>query len=471
MASYDSDKIKSADGAYVLEAGDYQINLCSDSHHVLDTYTATVDTDRIYDDAHEGKRSSDDQTATNHLDYAKGNVTYLSRAGHFANYGESIAGPTDFTMPEEAKEIYASVVTFDASKYDDADAQMPTTGANNGLKFQDMAGVDYDDEKWDSLLDQLTIDELKELAGNGTFHVVATSSINLPYIYETDGPTAVNSFFTGKFGTAFPAPIMVASTWSKELAGRFGTCIGNELCDFGFTGWYGPGMNIHRNAFSGRNFEYYSEDGYLSGCVAVAEIAAVRKLGIIPYMKHFVLNDSETDRARGICTWSTEQAIREIYLKPFEMAIKEADANGIMNSKNSIGSRWIGSNADVQNTIVRGEWGFKGIIGTDSLDAVSEYYENQNEAVRAGTDKMLCMSYGDDYWADESAGTVIALRNAAHHILYALSNSDAVDVHTGLPVWVYKFIAVDSIIVILLAIWEVFTIREYLAKKKETTEE
>ena len=230
-------------------------------------------------------------------------------------------------------------------------------------------------------------------------------------------------------------------------------------------------MNIHRNAFSGRNFEYYSEDGYLSGCVAVAEIAAVRKLGIIPYMKHFVLNDSETDRARGICTWSTEQAIREIYLKPFEMAIKEADANGIMNSKNSIGSRWIGSNADVQNTIVRGEWGFKGIIGTDSLDAVSEYYENQNEAVRAGTDKMLCMSYGDDYWADESAGTVIALRNAAHHILYALSNSDAVDVHTGLPVWVYKFIAVDSIIVILLAIWEIFTIREYLAKKKETTEE
>ena len=125
--------------------------------------------------------------------------------------------------------------------------------------------------------------KLKELAGNGTFHVVATSSINLPYIYETDGPTAVNSFFTGKFGTAFPAPIMVASTWSKELAGRFGTCIGNELCDFGFTGWYGPGMNIHRNAFSGRNFEYYSEDGYLSGCVAVAEIAAVRKLGIIPY--------------------------------------------------------------------------------------------------------------------------------------------------------------------------------------------
>ena len=470
MASYDSDKIKSADGAYVLEAGDYQINLCSDSHHVLDTYTATVDTDRIYDDAHDGKRSSDEQTATNHLDYAKGNVTYLSRAGHFANYEESIAGPTDFTMLEDAKENYASVVTFDASKYDDADAQMPTTGANNGLKFQDMAGVDYDDEKWDSLLDQLTIDELKELAGNGTFHVVATSSINLPYIYETDGPTAVNSFFTGKFGTAFPAPIMVASTWSKELAGRFGTGIGNELCDFGFTGWYGPGMNIHRNAFSGRNFEYYSEDGYLSGCVAVAEIAAVRKLGIIPYMKHFVLNDSETDRARGICTWSTEQAIREIYLKPFEMAIKEADANGIMNSKNSIGSRWIGSNADVQNTIVRGEWGFKGIIGTDSLDAVSEYYENQNEAVRAGTDKMLCMSYGDDYWADESASTVIALRNAAHHILYALSNSDAVDVHTGLPVWVYKFIAVDSIIVILLAIWEVFTIREYLAKKKENAE-
>ena len=117
-----------------------------------------------------------------------------------------------------------------------------------------------------------------------------------------------------------------------------------------------------------------------------------------------------------------------------------------------------------QNTIVRGEWGFKGIIGTDSLDSVSEYYENQNEAVRAGTDKMLCMSYGDDYWADEICWHSYR-RNAAHHILYALSNSDAVDVHTGL-LWVYKFIAVDSIIVILLAILEVFTIREYLSKKK-----
>ena len=169
---------------------------------------------------------------------------------------------------------------------------------------------------------------------------------------------------------------MVASTWSKELAVRFGTCIGNELCDFGFTGWYGPGMNIHRNAFSGRNFEYYSEDGYLSGCVAVAEIAAVRKLGIIPYMKHFVLNDSETDRARGICTWSTEQAIREIYLKPFEMAIKEADANGIMNSK--IQSEADGS-VQMQMSRIRlsVENGIQGIIGTDSLDAVSEYYESE----------------------------------------------------------------------------------------------
>lgn len=274
-----------------------------------------------------------------------------------------------------------------------------------------------------------------------------------------------------QYCTAFPVGTALAQSWNKKLMEQFGRKVAAEMEEFHINLWLAPGLNIHRNPLCGRNFEYYSEDGYLSGCVAVAEIAAVRKLGIIPYMKHFVLNDSETDRARGICTWSTEQAIREIYLKPFEMAIKEADANGIMNSKNSIGSRWIGSNADVQNTIVRGEWGFKGIIGTDSLDAVSEYYENQNEAVRAGTDKMLCMSYGDDYWADESAGTVIALRNAAHHILYALSNSDAVDVHTGLPVWVYKFIAVDSIIVILLAIWEVFTIREYLAKKKETTEE
>lgn len=468
MASYDDNKIKSTNGAYVLEAGDYAVNLCSDSHTVLDTYTTHVDNDIIYDDEHNGKRSTDQIAATNQFDYASENVTFLSRADHFVNYDEATAAPTATTMTDTMKANYASRTTYDASKYDDSSVTMPTTGANNGLKIQDLAGAAYDDSRWDSLLDQLTVEELKSIAGDGTFHVVATSSINLPYIYETDGPTSVNSFFTGKTGTAFPAPILTAATWSKDLATAFGQAIANELKDYGFTGWYGPGMNIHRTAFSGRNFEYYSEDGFLSGSVASHVVKAARETGIIAYMKHFVLNDSETDRAKGICTFCSEQAMREIYFKPFEMAIKEGSANGIMNSKNCIGTKWVGANPELQQTVVRGEWGFQGVIGTDSLDTASEYYEDPNAAIRCGTDKMMPMAYDSQtYWSDtDSAGTVTALRNAAHNILFALVNSNAMDVDTGAPAWVVRFWTADAIILAALVIWEIVTIRKYGKKKQ-----
>ena len=468
MASYDSECIKSTAGAYVLEGGEYDIHLCSDSHTILDTYTTTVTKDIIYDEEHDGKRSSDEVAATNQFDYAKGDVTYLSRADHFANYDEAVATPTTSEMSEEAKANYSSRITFDAGKVDD-DAEMPVTGAKNGLKIQDMAGVDYNDEKWDDLLDELTEDELMNIVGDGTYHVPATKSINLPYIFSTDGPTAVNSFFTGKSGTAFPAPVLMAATWSKDLAAEFGDRIGQELEDYGFTGWYGSGINIHRTAFSGRNFEYYSEDGTLSGIVAAKEIAAVRKHGIITYIKHFALNDSETDRAKGICTWSNEQAIREIYLKGFEYAVKEGGSNGIMNSKNGIGTKWVGANPELMTNVLRNEWGFMGTVITDSLDTKSEYYQSPDAAVRAGTDGMMPMGYttGEAYWKDASANTLTALRTAAHHTLYALANSNAMEIRTGTPVWVITFWIVDAVIVLLLAAWEVVTMRTYRKRNQE----
>ncbi len=460
MASYDSECIKSSNGAYVLEAGDYDINLCSDSHTVLDTYTANVASDIIYDDEHEGSRSTDKEAAANEFDYAKGNVTYLSRKDHFANYEDAVAGPTDFVMTDEIKKDYASVVTYDAAEYDSSEAEMPITGADNGLAIQDVIGLEYDDPTWDKLLDQLTVEELKEMIANGTFHVVETNSINLPYIFETDGPTAVNSFFTGKTGTAFPAPILVAATWNNELAAEFGDRIGQELVDYGFTGWYGSAMNIHRTAFSGRNFEYYSEDAYLSGKITASEILAVREHGIITYIKHFALNDSETDRAKGICTWSNEQAIREIYLKPFEMAVKEGNSNGIMNAKNAIGSKWVGANPELLINVLRGEWGFSGTVMTDSLDTVSGYYQNPDEALRTGTDKMLAFTVDENYWDDESAGTVIALRNAAHNVLYTLVNSNAMEISTAIPTWLLALVVADAAIALLLIVWEVFAVRK-----------
>lgn len=472
MASYDSECIKSTNGAYVLENGEYQVQLCSDSHTILDTYIAKVDKDIIYDDEHNGKRSTDEAAATNQFDYAKGDVTYLSRAGKFANYDKAIAAPTVFEMTDEIKENYVSRITFNASEYDDPNAEMPTTGADNGLKIQDMEGIAYNDEKWEKLLDQMTVEELMDIVGSGTYHVSETQSINLPYIFATDGPTSVNSFFTGKSGTAFPAPVLLTATWNKELASEFGDKIGQELSDYGFTGWFGSGMDIHRTAFSGRNFEYYSEDSMLSGIIAANEIASVREHGIITFIKHFALNDSETDRAKGICTWSNEQAIREIYLKPFEMAVKEGHSNGIMNSKNAIGSKWVGANPELQQNVLREEWGFLGSIITDSLDTASEYYQNPNEAIRTGTDLMMPMGYssGMEYWDDAEAGTLIALRTAAHHTLYALANSNAMEIRTGTPLWVIYFWTIDGVIVLLLALWEVVTIRNIRKKTNEKNE-
>lgn len=467
MASYDSECIKSKNGAYVLEAGDYQINLCSDAHTVLDTYTANVPQDIIYDDEHDGKRSTDSTAATNQFPESKGNVTYLSRKDHFANYEEAIKGPTDFVMTDEIKKNFASVINYDASEYDDPNAQMPVTGADNGLTIQDMEGLAYDDAQWEKLLDQLSVDDLKNLIADSTYHVIQTDSINLPYITDTDGPSGINSFFTGKMGTGFPAPLLLAATWNVDLAQEMGDCIGQELDDYGFTGWYGPGMNIHRTAFSGRNFEYYSEDGLLSGKIAASEVAAAREHGIITYIKHFALNDSETKRARGICTWSTEQAIREIYLKPFELAVKEGGSNGVMNSKNGIGSEWAGASQELLTNVLRGEWGFQGCVMTDALDTVSTYYQNPDEALRAGTDKMMPASMDGEYWDDESVGTITALRNAAHHYLYALANSNAMDVPTGNPMWLNVMIAVDVLIALLLIAWEVVAIKRFASKKKE----
>lgn len=471
MASYDSDRIKSKNGAYVLEAGNYEINLCSDAHTVLDTYTAEVDSDIIYDNENEGKRSTDNTVSENQFDYGKGDVTYLSRADHFANYEAAVEGPSDFTLSDEAKETYASAVTFDAADYDDENVEMPVTGAENGLTIQEMEGLSYDDPKWNDLLDQLTVEELKNLVADGTYHAVVTKSINLPYVIDTDGPSGINSFFTGNRGTAFPAPVMLAATWNVELADAVGTKIAQELTDFGMTGWYGPGMNIHRTAFSGRNFEYYSEDGLLSGKMAASEVRGARELGIITYIKHFALNDSETDRAKGICTWSTEQAVREIYLKPFELAVKEGGSNGIMNSKNAIGTKWVGANEELMVNVLKKEWGFVGCVMTDALDTVSKYYQDPNEAVRAGTDKMLSASIDESYWYDESTGTVTALRNEAHNYLYALANSNAMDINTGMPVWFKAFITADILIVLLLAAWEVYAVKRFKKNRKQSAGE
>lgn len=322
MASYDDTTSKS----YVLERGDYAITLNADSHTVIDSRTITVAGDVIYDDAHDGKRSTDQVTATNQFDDARGEVTYLSRADHFANYATATAAPKDMTMSKESMAVYQDKATFDAADYD-AGAAMPTTGADNGLTIHDMTGLDYGDERWDQLLDQLTVDEMVEGVADGGFHMVAIDPVGSGESTDADGPAGLSSNFNASMkGTAFPPAVMIASTWNKDLARQRGTQVGVEGKELGITGW----LNIHRSAFSGRNFEYYSEDGTLSGFMGGAEVAGATEQGMMTYLKHFALNDQETNRTNGLCTWATEQSIREIYLKAFEKAVKEGKSLAVM---------------------------------------------------------------------------------------------------------------------------------------------
>ena len=459
MASYDDQVNKS----YVLEHGDYEITLNTDAHTVVDSKTVTVEKDIIYNDENDGKRSTDKVAATNQFDDARGEVTYLSRENGFANYEEATAAPGNVEMTEEEMQVYIAKNTFDAADYDDPDAEMPTTGADNGLTIQDMKGLDYDDEKWDKLLDQLTVDEMSTLVADGGFHMVGIDSVNSPETTDCDGPAAISSNFNSSIkGSAFPSAVVIASTWNKELAKERGTQMGKECNELGVTGWYGPAMNIHRSAFSGRNFEYYSEDGTLSGFMGGNEVAGATEQGIMTYVKHFAMNDQETNRTNGLCTWATEQSIREIYLKGFERAFKDGKSLAVMSSFNSIGARWAGSNSSLLQSVLRDEWGFHGAVDTDAMDPLADFYMDLNSGIRTGLTHGLSMTGGDGLIENtDQAGTVIALREAAHENLYAVANSNAMDKETGTPDWVKIFIGADVAVLLLLAIGEYLVIRNY----------
>ena len=332
MASYDYKGAK----AYVLEKGDYDISIQSDSHHVIDHKAITVK-DTVTYDSDSNTHNGDKTVATNQFDDVAGDVTYLSRADHFANYKEATAAPTNFKMSDKAKETFYNNSNYDPKKFDKDSDKMPTTGAKNGLKLSDMYGKDYDDADWDKLLDQLTFDDMDNLIANGGHGTQAVKSVGKIQLTDADGPASLNNNFTGVGSIGFPASTAFACTWNKDLAKQFGEMIGDMAHDMHVAGWYAPAMNIHRNAFSGRTFEYFSEDSLLSGVMASSEISGAKSKGVYSFMKHFALNDQETKRTEMLCTWTNEQAMREIYLKPFEMSVKEGGAQAVMSSFNYIG--------------------------------------------------------------------------------------------------------------------------------------
>lgn len=296
MASYDT----YGKGCYVLEKGDYVISINADSHTVLDSKVYNVASDIVYDASN--KRESDVEVADNKFDFAEGNVTYLSRANGFANYAEATAAPADFELPAEAKATFYCNSNWNPEDFNNADDVAPTTGAKNGLKLKDMVGVDYNDAQWDTFLDQLTVADMDKLIALGGYQSVAVDSIGKVQAIDCDGPASINNNFTKQGSIGFPSAVMIAATWNTDLAHDFGTSIGKMADDMDVSGWYAPAMNIHRSAFAGRNFEYYSEDGVLSGAMAANAIMGSQEQGVYAFMKHFALNDQETNRCGMLCT-------------------------------------------------------------------------------------------------------------------------------------------------------------------------
>ena len=461
MASYDENNAK----AYVLEKGDYMISINSDSHTVLDQKTYTADKDVVYKG--ENKRASDDTAATNVFEDAKGDVTYLSRADHFANYEEATAAPASAELGEPYVSEYHLNSNFDKTTYLNDEDVMPTTGADNGLTLADMRDADYDDPRWEKLLDQLTVDEMANMIAMAGYQTAAMDSVGKVATLDFDGPAAINNNFTGVGSIGFPIEVVVASTWNKELAQAWGEYMGKISQEMGAEGWYAPGMNTHRTAFGARNYEYFSEDGVLAGNMGAIAVEGAKKYGVYSYIKHFALYEGN---AKMVSVWSNEQAIREIYLKPFEISVKQGGANAVMVSWSFLGDKWTGENSNLMNTVLREEWGFRGMALTDFFRNNGHGFMNADAALANGVDAMLSTFNGEENNVanPEHPTSVLQMRNACKNVMYTVVSSWAYDgehEETGMENWKKAGIGIDIVIALFMAGMEVLVIRGYKKRK------
>lgn len=469
MASYD---YKNA-GCYVLDAGTYELKLMSDSHNVLDSREYVVPEAIRYDE--NNKRTTDQIAATNRFDDVAGNIVYLSRADWDGTWPQA---PTDTNLTDEQ---LVATAFGDVSTYNDSNAVMPTTGAQNGLTLADMIGLDYDDAKWNDLLDQMSVEDMFNLVALGGYQTAEIESIGKPHANDLDGPQGINEAnqSTKKTGAAsYPSEVVTGCTWDTEIAKLMGLSVGKEALAYNVNGWYAPAVNLHRSPFGGRVFEYYSEDPVLSGKMGSACVDGAMDCGVYCYVKHFVANETETSRD-SLLTWSNEQALRELYMKPFEITVKEGHATGIMSAFNSIGTKWAGGSRALLTDVLRSEWGFHGSVVTDYYMSFNQRM-NGYDGLYAGNDLWLAPVEGLGLNLDTENATIVnEMRNACHNILYTAANSNLVDSsyaqnvlniqpveqksNAGIPLWAILFYGIaDPAYVIILA----FCIYRIVKKKK-----
>ena len=462
MAGYD----EGGSGGYVLEEGDYILSLNSDSHTILDRQTCHVGATVIYQG--ENRRKSDLSAAVNLFDYAAGDLEYLSRADGFANFETALAPPVSFEMAAGQKEIFYGnsgyLTAEEAAGDEDPGVSAITTGVDKGIRLMELRGLAREDPVWDAFMDQLTLDDMNALISRGGYQTAGVETIGKIRTNDGGSPDCVTNSFTRVDSVCFPSAVVLAAAWNEELSCRFGGYIGRMADEMDVSGWYAPAMNIHRTAFGGRNCEYYSEDGILSGSIAAGAVKGVQKNGVYAYMKHFALNEQETDRRGVLCTWTNEQAMREIYLKPFERCVKDAGCLAVIASPNCIGGRRAGCTRELLKTVLRDEWGFTGFVAADCFGGYGSV--NVDQAIRNGSDLMLAddpAPAGNVRFLD-SNGSHQAMRECAENILYVVVNSRAYadeNQDPAMAVWKLILLEADIAIGILLLLSLLYTIRMF----------
>ena len=461
LASYDY-KINKA---YVLEHGDYTFSLRTDAHTPVFTQDWTLGADIIYDDAHDGKRATDLVAATNQFDYANddGNIIYVSRSDWEGTMPQGFDSEKEGVMLSQANiDRYLDPETLGANVdpiSKDAEHQKgsskPLTEQENGLTVRDMVGVAWDDPKWDTLLDQMTVNEMKTINAKAAYRINGAESIGMETVLDVDGPSGVNAPTVGKYGTAFINGTIMASTWNDELIEELGVALGDEFILVGAAGCYGPAFNIHRSPLNGRNSEYYSEDSFLTGKVAAANTRGLQAHGLYVYAKHYAAY-AVSSEASFCSVWLNEQALREIYVKAFEMAVKEGQAEGIMCSYTGLGTSRNVMDYGLLTQLPRNEWGFRGVIISDAITSGYDY----DLAIRAGLNLCLNPSASNGSLSGKTVTKATTssvygmecLRESTKEIVYRYVNSVAMGIeHDTNPGWLYIIIGMNVLFALIAA--------------------
>lgn len=450
LASYDS-LCNDGRGGYSLDEGTYKFYLASDSHGYVDIpsdcyYEYSINETKVYNDLN--KRSSDKVAAKNELSDANKHsgepIKVLSRKNGFANASETIFAEHKDLVKQSSDPVCKNFLENAAVQNKAYQGEILSNldlNKKSSIKLDDLvdenSNVDFDDSRWDELLASLSFEELNELVGNCGWSTPKIDKINKLRTLDIDGPFGLSDdLIKGdgndsiEFITYCSEPVM-AATFNKELLHEYGLAIGDEANYTNVAGWYAPGANLHRSQYGGRNPEYYSEDPYLSGVMASYAISGASSKGLYTYMKHFAFNDIEANRtSKQVCTFD-EQTARELYLKPFEIAIKAngidehniklIGAPGLMVSYMWIGeTSWGGANYNLMTNIVRNEWGFKGVAITDNAGIGTLHtWMGVDVALKAGVTMMLVYNKQDidSSWANTKE-SISALKIAAKYNLY-----------------------------------------------------